>query len=161
MYTQRLLTEILKDFQTESSNLKEACEEALVRWFIFDLKVPNRSRSVLKEAMKDIYDKGEPQFSETESMYDQLETGDLVKPVGEIAFGQDHAFFKHDFSDAAIVFTIQRKNESNMSMTLVAPGYGQLGGNYGNGAITLWVKDIEKLKKVGHNPNFVPDKGPF
>lgn len=153
MYTKKLLTGILKDFQVEPGNLKEACEEALLRWFIFDLKIPSRSLSVLKEAIKDIFDKGEPQFSEAESMYDQLEIGDLVKPVSEISFGQDHAFYSYDFSDPDIVFTVQRKNESNMSMTLVAPGYGQP-GNYGNGMITIWVKAIEQLKKVGHNPDF-------
>lgn len=64
-----------------------------------------------------------------------LVVGDKVTIKGSIRYGQDHKFFEFEFPQD-LVFTVKMVTDDLLS--LFAPGYGELGGNYGDGAIFVY-----------------------
>jgi hypothetical protein len=68
--------------------------------------------------------------------------GDRIELNGKLNFGQDMAFWQGTFEKD--VFTVGKRVGCWINLT--APGYG-IPGNYGNGAIFVLPKELEKVAK--------------
>ena len=78
--------------------------------------------------------------------------GDTLEIVGEVVYGQDHCTCRGTFPGA--VFTV--KGKIGCWISLEAPGYGELGGNYGNGAIFISPTKLLEVAKVISRSNLPP-----
>ena len=71
-------------------------------------------------------------------------SGDKVKIIGTVHYGQDFAFWEGVFPD--IVFTVEEVLPSG-AIALTASGYGEV-CDYGSGAIYLWGDYRNHLLKI-------------
>lgn len=74
----------------------------------------------------------------------EFHAGDTLQIEGEFSFGQDHSFWRGEIPDTT--FTV--RGMVGVWVCLEAPGYGELGGHYGNGAIFVSPKELAKHAKI-------------
>ena len=74
-----------------------------------------------------------------------LSVGDNVTINGLIHYAQDHKFFEFVFP-TDLIFTVKLAVTDYVSLS--APGYGEIGGKYGDGAIFVYKKYWSNLRLV-------------
>jgi hypothetical protein len=75
-----------------------------------------------------------------------IKKGDKIIIDGKVHYGQDFQFGADEFKD--IVWTVETFINGRTRVSLSAPGYGELKGEYGNGRIFVSKKYFKHFKKA-------------